>query len=468
MADERQTPATDGYRPGIGTGAPWPQPSQPEWDWRRPADRWANDHAGTPQPGQGMSPPMPAWTQPAQAAWPQPGVATMAWGAQTPWPAGYVPWGQVNPPPIPPILEPPANFHPAAPHRSVLSPAGRTSPGMYLFGLLVGGPAVAALLFLEVGARAGLSLKHLAISGELIFGSVCLATVLGLGAAGLAQSRQRRADGWRDYTGPAPLLVAGMLLGLIEGLSLALELALGRDSNLDGTTQTMLLLGAYALSYVTVVHLMAVRTGALTWRDMVFPRHLAPTMDELRPGRDAGVEVDASGRPRRSWRALVAGGVVGDFLLALVLLIPITIVSGLTIRLLMAILGLDAYDLSSPVPTGPQMTDRFVAFVAIALIVPAGEEIFFRGFVTNAWGRSLSRHGALIRGALFFAGIHMINVATTDADVSARAAIFNMGARIPIALAITWLYLRRRSIVASGSMHALYNGALVLISYSSY
>jgi membrane protease YdiL (CAAX protease family) len=337
---------------------------------------------------------------------------------------------------------------------------------MYLFGLLVGGPAVAALLFMEIGARAGLSFRNLAIPGGVLVGAVCLLTVLGLGAAGLAQSRQRRADGWRDYTGPAPLIVAGMLLATVEGLSLALDEALGSNSGLDGTTETLLKLSMYLVSYVGLVHVMGVRTGALTWRDIIFPRHLAPTMDELRPGGEPAGEVDAWGRRTRSFRSRVAGGIIGDFLLALVMLIPMTIASAVTIRLLLAILGLNAYDLSSPVPTGTQITDRFIALIAIAIIVPIGEEIFFRGFVTNAWGRSLTRNGALLRGALFFAGIHMINVTTTDADISFRAAIFNMGARVPIAIAITWLYMRRRSIVASGSMHALYNGLLVLISYA--
>jgi membrane protease YdiL (CAAX protease family) len=58
-----------------------------------------------------------------------------------------------------------------------------------------------------------------------------------------------------------------------------------------------------------------------------------------------------------------------------------------------------------------------------------------------------------------------MNTATTDAAVSWRVAIFNFGARLPVAIALTWIYMRRRSILASGTLHAGYNGLITLISY---
>lgn len=49
--------------------------------------------------------------------------------------------------------------------------------------------------------------------------------------------------------------------------------------------------------------------------------------------------------------------------------------------------------------------------------------------------------------------------------ISWRAAIFDFGARVPVAIALTWLYVRRRSILASGTLHAGYNGAMTLVSF---
>jgi membrane protease YdiL (CAAX protease family) len=103
----------------------------------------------------------------------------------------------------------------------------------------------------------------------------------------------------------------------------------------------------------------------------------------------------------------------------------------------------------------------------VAVIAPAGEEVFFRGFTTNAWGRSIGRNSAILRASLFFAFIHILNTvgASTDASVSWRVALFNFGARVPVAFALTWLYMRRRSILASGTLHAAYNGLITLISF---
>ena len=96
--------------------------------------------------------------------------------------------------------------------------------------------------------------------------------------------------------------------------------------------------------------------------------------------------------------------------------------------------------------------------------MPIGEEVFFRGFATNAWGRSLGRNQAILRAALFFAFVHVLNVSSSEPGMALRMAMFNFGARIPVAIALTWLYFRRRSILASGTLHASYNGLIQLLS----
>jgi membrane protease YdiL (CAAX protease family) len=108
-----------------------------------------------------------------------------------------------------------------------------------------------------------------------------------------------------------------------------------------------------------------------------------------------------------------------------------------------------------------------LTFVTVAIVAPIGEEVYFRGFATNAWGRSLSRNSTILRASLFFAFFHIMNTVgvSTDASLSWRIALFNFGARVPVALALTWLYMRRRSIFASGILHAGYNGLITIISF---
>jgi membrane protease YdiL (CAAX protease family) len=163
-------------------------------------------------------------------------------------------------------------------------------------------------------------------------------------------------------------------------------------------------------------------------------------------------------------RRWMRGG-LGDFLLAASMLIPVMLASGLTNFVLLAVLGLQQTDLQSDVPTSsPSVLDEVVIFIAVAVLVPIGEEVFFRGYSTNAWGRSLSRNSAILRAGLFFAFIHVINTSNTDFWTASRAALFNFGARVPVALALCWIYMNRRSLIASASLHSLYNGLIVLIA----
>ena len=48
--------------------------------------------------------------------------------------------------------------------------------------------------------------------------------------------------------------------------------------------------------------------------------------------------------------------------------------------------------------------------LAAAVVAPIGEEAFFRGFALTAWWRDLGPRSALIRSALFFAVVHILNI----------------------------------------------------------
>lgn len=331
--------------------------------------------------------------------------------------------------------------------------------------LVAGLPAIAALLLYLVAVRAGFKLSSGPVSPWLVVEAVSIVTAIGLIAAAVTQMRQRRADGWQDYDGPSPFLVAGAFLGTVTALTLPLEVGLKTMSvDLDSAPATLAILVVYLATYVGLVHFLAVRSGALTWRDIARPGRLAPSQDDWTASGPAGWTGGLAGT-LGSWRSRVSSSRLGDVLLPLAMVLPLLVASNLAAGLLLLALGLHPSDIAPEIPAPTTDLDRLLAFVAIAVVAPIGEEIFFRGFATNAWGRSLSRNSTILRASLFFAFIHVMNVSTTDASVSWRAALFNFGARIPVAVTLTWLYMRRRSILASGTLHVAYNGLITLISF---
>jgi membrane protease YdiL (CAAX protease family) len=379
-----------------------------------------------------------------------------------------VPWGYTNPPAVLPALEPPAGFHTPGLRRGLFALKGRASPRLYGLGLTLGLPGIAALLLYLVAVSVGFKLRTGAVPAWLTLEVVAVVAGIGLIGWAAAQSRQRRADGWRDYNGPSPLLLAGALLALTTALELPLAVGLkvlGVDT--ESGIATLLLMLTYFATYLGLVHFLAVRVGALTWHDVARPRRLAPSPDDWGSSEPLLGPTGPSGNSPASWRARVRGGRVGDILIPLAFVVPLLFASNLLSVVMLLVLGLRGSDISAGTTTPTDGLSMILLFIAVALVAPAGEEVFFRGFATNAWGRSISRNSAILRASLFFAFIHIINTvgASTDASVSWRVALFNFGARVPVAFALTWLYMRRRSILASGTLHAAYNGLITLISF---
>jgi membrane protease YdiL (CAAX protease family) len=90
------------------------------------------------------------------------------------------------------------------------------------------------------------------------------------------------------------------------------------------------------------------------------------------------------------------------------------------------------------------LVDPIVLAIALMVVAPVAEEIFFRGIVYNAWLREFGVRRAVIGSAALFALIH--------GSIFVIPAIFGLG----IALAL--LYRRTRSLPASVAMHATFNG----------
>jgi membrane protease YdiL (CAAX protease family) len=365
------------------------------------------------------------------------------------------------------VLEPPGNFHSPASRRPTLSLKGRASPRLYALGLAVGLPGIAALLLYLVALGAGIKLPGGPVPRWLVLEVVCVAAAVGAIGCALAQGRQRRADAWRDYDGPSPLPMMAALLAIVTALEVPLEAGLNAARvDLQSGLATLLLLTIFLGAYVGLVHFLALHSHALTWRDIARPARLAPGSDDWDTLEPVPGWTRRWGESIGAWRARVSGSRLGDILVALAMVAPLILASNLLSGAMLQVLGLRLSDVTGPgsyTPTND--VDRLLMFIAVAIVAPLGEEIFFRGFATNAWGRSLGRGATMIRGSLFFAFIHVLNTATTDVGVFWRVALFNFGARIPVAVALTWLYMRRRSILASGALHATYNGIITVISF---
>lgn len=451
---------------GPAATAPWPGARQPgAWPGARQPGAWP----GTRQPGAVPAPPTygSSWAGGPPAGYvPPSGFASWALRPAA-WPIGYVPWGYTRPPALAPVLEPPGMFHPPASRRPILSLAGRASPRLYGLGLAVGLPGITALLLYLVALGAGMKPPGGPVPRWLVLEFACVAAAVGAVAWAVAQGRQRRADAWRDYAGPSPLPTMAALLAIVTAFEIPLEAGLNAARvDVESGLATLLLVMIFLSAYVGLVHFLAVRPHALAWRDIARPARLAPDSDDWDALEPVPGWTRRPGELIGSWRARSPGGRLGDILVALLMVGPLILASNLLSGAMLQVLGLHTTDISGPETyIATTDLDRLLMFIAVAIVAPLGEEIFFRGFATNAWGRSLGRGATMIRSSLFFAFIHVLNTATTDVGVFWRVALFNFGARIPVAIALTWLYMRRRSILASGALHATYNGLITIISF---
>jgi membrane protease YdiL (CAAX protease family) len=103
-----------------------------------------------------------------------------------------------------------------------------------------------------------------------------------------------------------------------------------------------------------------------------------------------------------------------------------------------------------------------VVAVAAAIIIPIGEELFFRGFAMTAWLRDLGPRAALVRSSLFFALVHIANISSTTFGEGAAQAVLQTAIILPVGFVLGWLFLRRGMAAAIGG-HVAYNGLLLAL-----
>jgi membrane protease YdiL (CAAX protease family) len=298
---------------------------------------------------------------------------------------------------------------------------GRAVPALYLVGW-IGSVMGGALLIVSLMGAGNAGARWMMLIGLVVAG-------VGLFAAVGSQSVERGRRPSLPYRGPSPVLT--FLLAVVLTL-LALVIVVAPLSALGvnpaSPVGTLLSVTLTALVYAAVVRLLVVGPGAFTWGDLGLAR------------------LDT-----RALRDLAAGAALA---------IPVLVVTvGLQVVLARLIVPVPAI-----LPAADGAGGLLLDLVAAVLIAPVGDELFFRGFVTTAWARTLGTNPAIIRGAVFFAFAHILTLLATEFGSGAATALAQFIALLPAGLALGWVFLSRRSLYAAIGLHAAVNLGLVLLA----
>ena len=299
---------------------------------------------------------------------------------------------------------------------------GRSAPALFVVGWLA---SIVGSGLVAVGVLSG---GGVATLGLIVAGLALLS--IGLIAAAGSQGIERRARGVATYTGPSPLLVfaASIPVSILAVIAVGLPLGLAGIA-LDGPFGALLSVVVQAVVYLALIRLLVVDTGALDWRAM-------------------GV------------RAIDRSAVV-EMLGGAFWALPVIFVTVLVSAILLAIFPVNP---ESPLPPTGEAVGFALSLLAGALVAPFGEEILFRAFATTAWVRGVGRRQGVIRAAMVFAVAHVLTTSGTSAGDALGLAVVGFGTRIPIALALGWLFVRRGTVWSSFGLHAAFNAVLLVIA----
>lgn len=308
---------------------------------------------------------------------------------------------------------------PGQPGRSTFTIEGRAAPGLFVVGWL-------ATLLGVAGVLAGL-LSSGGTAGTIVFVVGMAVLDLGLIAGAGSQAIERRARGTEPYRGPSPLLVvlASFVTVYLAAVLVGLPLAAAGIS-LPRPAAELLLVVIHALTYAAIARLLVVGTGALTWVEMGFAGPARRVLGDL------------------AWGALLAG--------------PVILATAVLAVVLVAVFKSAPV---SPLPPSGSSLGLVLHLVAGAVVAPVGEEILFRGVVTTAWVRSAGVRAGILRGAILFAAVHILLTSADSFGQGGGMAAVGFLGRLPVALVLGWVYVRRGSIWAPIGLHAVYNGVLI-------
>ena len=309
------------------------------------------------------------------------------------------------------------------PGASVFTIEGRAAPGLFIIGWLA---SILGLALVVVGASAGSGfLAYFAGPGLLSLGLIA-------GAGNQAFERRARGD---VYAGPSPILVFGAIVavsyfvGAIVGA--VIDAAVGAAGLKVSEPVAELIAGLLtAAIFVGLVRLTVVGTGALSWREM--------------------------GIVRIDRRALA------DLAFGASLAVPVI---GITLVLAELLVWIFRVVPTSPLPPTGQLSGLLVQLVAAALIAPIAEEILFRGFAITAWRGAIGPNRAIVRATLLFALAHVIGIHADSFGEAVGLIVVGMGIRVPVAIILGRLFVRRGSLWAPIGLHATYNAALLILAH---
>jgi membrane protease YdiL (CAAX protease family) len=309
---------------------------------------------------------------------------------------------------------------PERPGRSTFTIEGRSAPGLFVVGW---GAALLGLGAVLVGV-----LSSGGAAGSVVFVAGLVLLDLGLITGAGSQAIERRARGTEAYQGPSPVLV---LLASIVTVFLA-AIVVGTPLEAAGLDvprplAELVLVTIHAATYVAITRLLVVGTGALTWQEIGFRGS----------GRDVANEL--------GWGVVLAG--------------PVLVVTAVLATVLVTIFGAVP---TSPLPPAGNAVGFMLNLIAGAIVAPVGEEILFRGVATTAWVRSLGPRAGILRGALLFSAVHVLLISAAGFDEAARMAVVGFLGRLPVALVLGWLFVRRGSLWAPIGLHAAFNGILII------
>ena len=314
----------------------------------------------------------------------------------------------------------------------LLQLAGREAPALYVIGLLATVVGVSALVAGIAGAGVALVIFALLLIGV---GGIALS-----GASALQRRVDTPAAGWR---GPGPLAIFWTTIPwalLAQLLVAALLTALGAVTALSTPLGTLALAAASNAATALIIGLVVVGSGAVRWRDLILATPAASPKTLPPPDR--------------------RGGLAGDLFWGVALALPILAAAGLFATLVMNGTGL-----SAPVvlPPTSNAVDLAANVLTAGLIAPIGEELLYRGVIAQAWARQSSARRAILFSAVVFAFAHTLTVGGTSVGDAASVAVVAFAVRLPLGIALGWLWIRRRSLVATIALHASYNLAIVAV-----
>lgn len=322
--------------------------------------------------------------------------------------------------PIPWVASPPPAAGP--PGASTFTIEGRAAPALFVVGWLASLMGLGAIF---VGVLSGGGLTSTIILGV----GLALLTV-GLISASGSQGLDRRARGVLPYRGPSPFLVfaTAVPLSIIAVLVAVIPMTL-LDIPVDGPFGRFVSVLVQTIVYIALIRLLVVDTGALSWGEMGIRL----------PDRKALSEMGAG--------ALWA--------------VPVIAVTIPVAAILQALFNVTP---DSPLPPAGETSGFVLNLIAGAILAPLGEEILFRGLATTAWVRGMGVSRGIVRGALFFAVVHVLTISGGTAGEALQLAIIGFATRVPVALALGYLFVKRGSIWVPFGLHAAFNGILLVLA----